>query len=135
VSIIFGFGDTEKRFEEKLEAQMWDYVAAEFAKESEGYFTDEFVSKINGWATALGNESQRLSDEYKEAAEYPARYSRFWCYTLGDCNHIVFILSIHHINRRHALSPDGWGMMTSKRVIDVYNGDLGRSTTQRNGGE
>ncbi len=126
MNIILGFGDTEKRFEEKLEAQMWDYVADELTKESDKYFTDEFVKKIKAYADGLATESQRLSDEYKTATDYPHRYTRFWCYTLGDCNHIVFIITFHHINRRHALSPDGWGMMESKRVFDVYSHDAER---------
>lgn len=127
MNIILGFGDTEKRFEEKLESQMWDYVADEFSKESETYFTDNFIKRVKEYADGLAKESQRQCDEYKVAADYPHRYTSFWCYTLGDCNHIVFIISFHHINRRHAMSPDGWGMMKSKRLFDVYNYDAERA--------
>lgn len=127
MNIILGFGDTEKRFEEKLEGQMWDHVANEFVKEPERYFSDDFVVKIKKWADGLAKESKRLCDEYKTATDYPHRYSSFYCYTLGDCNHIVFILSFHHINRRHAMSPDGWAMLQSKRVFDVYSYDAERA--------
>jgi hypothetical protein len=124
VNIILGFGDTEKQFEEKLENQMWDFVAGEFSKESETCFTDNFINKIKKYAKDLAEESQKQGDRHKASANYPDRYTYFWCYTLGDCNHIVFIISFHHINRRHALSPDGWGLMQSKRVFDVYNYDV-----------
>ena len=127
MNIILGFGETEKRHEETLEKQMRDHVADEFAKESECYFSGEFVKKTKEWASELAKQSQEVADEYRHALDYPSRYSSFYCHTLGDANHIVFIISFHHINRRHALSPDGWGMLASKRVFDVYVLDAERA--------
>jgi len=91
MDVIIGFGDIEKDEREKIRHEM--------QKRPAGEVLDEWNNK---------------ADEYdampRETA--PERYTRFWYY--GDQLHY------HHINRRHAMSPDGWALL---KVIEDFKID------------
>jgi hypothetical protein len=119
MNIILGFGDTEKRFEEKLENIIRDYVAEQYSAGDYCYFTDSFRDEMVTWINSLSYGSRTLGDEYKHAENYPDRYTYYFASMVSDASHIVFIIKFHHINRRHAMSPDGWALMTSERVFYI----------------
>jgi len=124
--MIIGFGSSEKEVEENIEKMFLAKVAELYSTTTEGYFTDELIASVKKWADSLAVESGKIADGYKEATEYPSRYSRFWAYVLGDCNHICLIVSFHHINRRHNFSPDGWAMLQSKCIYEIDTWEAGR---------
>jgi hypothetical protein len=37
------------------------------------------------------------------------------------------VVKFMHVNRRHALSPDGWALMQSERIFKVRHMDLPRT--------
>lgn len=120
--MIVGFGKTETDFENALEDKLADMVASMY--KTERYFSDEFVKKIRSAADAMADKSQKEADSYKDAETFPSRYSRFWISTVADASHIIFVVSFHHINRRHAFSPDGWACLTNKKAFVVESIDL-----------
>jgi len=119
MSFILGFGSTEKDFEKKLESKITEHVLAEFEKTDKLYFRDSFVDKINGWIEALSEESRKEAESCKKAIDYPDRYSSFYSNIIANASYIVFIIGFHHINRRHAMSPDGWALMTNEITFNV----------------
>ena len=129
---MIGFGDAEKILEEKVEQAIRDFVRENYPREV-GYFNESFVGDVGEYVNELSKESQTQADEYKTAPNHPDRYSYFWATTFSDAGHIVFILRFHHINRRHALSADGWGMMTSERLFYVSSTDIARELSQAAG--
>ena len=56
------------------------------------------------------------ADAYKNSHNHPERYTYFWAYKLEDCNYETYIFTMHHINRSHALSNDGWALLITKWV-------------------
>lgn len=124
--MIIGFGSTETALESQIEKELSDLVERQYQDESSDYFNDDFVALIKALADDMASESHRESDKYREAEKFPDRYSSFWIYTLGDRNHIAFIVTFHHINRRHAFSPDGWAMMRTERTFSVAHQDMKR---------
>ena len=126
MSIALGFGSTEKKYESDLEDKIKAYIDEWYYEETDNYFTESFVKKVREWVDGLAKESRDIGDKYKKAETYPERYSYFWATTIADASHIVFILKLHHINRRHALSPDGWGCMTSEMLFYVDEWEAGR---------
>lgn len=125
MNFVLGFGDTEKRHEANLEEAIRLHVVEQYALRDDQYFTDAFAKEVEAWVKDMAAKGQAAADEYKEAEKFPDRYSRFWVSVLHDTSHIVCILSIHHINRRHAMSPDGWAMMQTERLIhmDVHEAE------------
>lgn len=119
MNIILGFGDTEKRYEEKLEGIIRDYVAEQYSAGDYCYFTDSFRDDVVTWINSLSHGSRSLGDEYKNAEKYPDRYTYYFASVVSDASHLVFIIKFHHINRRHAMSSDGWACMVSERVFYV----------------
>lgn len=125
--MIIGFGKTETDIENSFEKAFIDEAKRLYMGQENNAFSDDMIAAIKTWADRASKESQEMADSFKDAAEYPDRYTRFWCYVLGDCNHICLIVSFHHINRRHAFSPDGWAMLQSKRIFEIDYWECGRS--------
>ena len=119
MNIILGFGSTEKDFEKKLESKIHEHVQAEFEKTDKLYFRDSFIKKIKAWSEKISKESRKEADSYKEATDYPSRYTSFYCTVIADPSHIVFIIDFSHINRRHAMSTDGWALMSNEVTFNV----------------
>lgn len=129
--MIIGFGSTEEKVEETLEKECKDLVIDYANNYPADYFTDEFIQDIEGWAKDKAVKSREIGNGYKNSDTYPERYSYYWISVVGDPSYIVFIVSFHHINRRHAFSPDGWAMMRSERCFYVRHLDIERKTDDR----
>lgn len=119
--MIIGFGSTEKNFEDELEEKIRKHVIDEHVKESHQYFSEDFLIRMRNEINTLSADSLKTGEKYKIATDYPDRYSYFWGNVLSDACCIVFILTFHHINRRHAFSSDGWAMMKNERVFYVHS--------------
>mgnify|MGYP006383564061 CR=1 FL=1 len=57
----------------------------------------------------------------------PDRYSYFWAihHAIYEGKSIVEF-TMHHINRRHAFSPDGWALLVTRWVlmVDPHDGEV-----------
>jgi hypothetical protein len=122
--MIIGFGSTEQKVEENLEREFLEYATQSYRACGDAYFTDEFRSEVAVWAEAQSRKSRETADSYKDAEKFPDRYSYYWLRVVGDASSIVFIVKFSHINRRHALSPDGWAMMQSEKLIHLNGLDI-----------
>ncbi len=103
MSVVLGFGQNETVAAEQIVAEIIEAV------KSEGL-----------------DSVKRIEAEYKEQAEKydamsredaPERYSYFYAYT----DRRIVRLTLFHINRRHALSPDGWALLQTKTIIDFID--------------
>jgi hypothetical protein len=124
MNIALGFGSTEQAFVEHEREAIRAEIKRLFAEQGVGYFTDDLATHLREWLSARSKETQAQADRYKAATEYPDRYSYYWPTVLDDANHVVVILSVHHINRRHALSPDGWALMREKPLFLFEAADM-----------
>lgn len=124
MGFVLGFGQTEKDFERGLEDKIRARVVGELIPRDSLYFSDEAIEDVRKWIGVIAEESQKKADEYGEAENFPDRYSRFWASVVASASYIVFIISVHHINRRHAMSPDGWGMMKSELVFYIPHSEI-----------
>ena len=127
MNIALGFGSTEQNFEISEEKAIRDYVAERFAASDDSYFSDAFVNEIRAWLNDRANELHEAAARYRGAPEFPDRYSRYWPSVVADASHIVIILSVHHVNRRHALSPDGWALLQRKPIFLIEALELERA--------
>jgi hypothetical protein len=126
MNIAVGFGSTEQAFEAAEEATIREHIKARYSELALDYFTDEFVKEVTTWVTARSKALHAKAAEYKSATDHPSRYSTYWPSVVADASHIVVILSVHHINRRHAWSPDGWALLQTKPVFVVENSEMER---------
>lgn len=117
MNVAIGFGSTEQAFEAAEEQAIREHIEQRYSELALDYFTDAFVKEISEWVKERGAELRAVSVRYKNAADYPSRYSEYWPIVISDASHIVVILTILHVNRRHGLSPDGWATMRSKPVF------------------
>ncbi len=123
--MIIGFGEKEKRLENQIEEAICLHVLEQYCLSDAVYFTDEFKEHVALWANDMSLKSREAADIYKTAENPPERYSYFWISVVADASHMCFIVKFHHINRRHALSPDGWAVMLNEHVFCVHEWDAG----------
>ncbi len=90
MNIAIGFGSTEEQAEQSIKNDLAE-IGLEATKEK--------------W-----NKQADINDKLPKE-EAPERYTRFWYYD----NTIKY----HHINRRHALSPDGWALLQTEEPFGV----------------
>ena len=113
MSLILGFGSAEVSTAKRIIAECADAAAEKRGGEIKVAF-DAVASKY----AAVEAANSKL-----DAATSPDRYSTFWASiipTFGwtdDEQSFVAIFHFLHINRRHAMSPDGWGCMTATWVL------------------
>lgn len=108
---------------------------------------DAALSIINDCAEAMKTNGalglKAIQTHYQDARELyktmpgdeaPERYSYFWALHHPIYEGKYFVeFTFHHINRRHALSPDGWALTISRWILSVdphdgnvfYCADLG----------
>lgn len=93
MNVILGFGSTEEREQAAILAAITEA----------GGDVDAAIAPWNSRA-----------DEYDTMPRgtAPARYTRI--YNLGDT------LCFHHVNRNHAMSPDGWALLRVE--VPIKNG-------------
>lgn len=111
--MIVGFGKTELEIAPKIIKECYQAI------------------KDSGRLTAYKNiaekymaDSKRFKDMGRDEA--PERYSYFWCnhykiLDLEDFEMTLFLFIFHHINRRHAFSPDGWAMLETEWCMIIEN--------------
>jgi len=121
--MIIGFGDNEdKRIKEEAKVIL-DIVKCEFdAYKGDCFvFYNDVIERIKENVHKRRDSVYELSKEYKKMSrhEAPERYSYYWVSVLSSASTIVFILKFHHINRDHALSPDGWALFSRESVITI----------------
>jgi hypothetical protein len=124
MNVILGFGSTETEFEAAEEAAFIERVTQTYAKQTSGYFTDEFVKAVETWVEDRAKELRAVAKSYEKAETFPDRYSYYYPYIAQSASDIVLIANFQHINRRHALSPDGWALMQNKRLFHVSSVEL-----------
>jgi hypothetical protein len=121
MNIVLGFGSTETEFEEQERKFVEDYLEANKHKEEDTTdwytFKDECVEGLKKALKERSDEYRRQSDEYKTATDYPERYSYYYFTILHNWSYVAVIFKFGHINRRHALSPDGWAAMWTEPVF------------------
>lgn len=124
MTIVLGFGVTETDFEASEQAAFEQAVTELYQESGEMFFTQETISKAAKWLKKRSDEYRAKDAEYKIATDFPDRYSYFYPHVLGDASHVVAVMTFHHINRRHAMSPDGWALLSTQRCFCVRGSDL-----------
>lgn len=119
MAFAIGFGSIEQDFERAEEEAISEYAARRYAELNLDYFTDEFVDDVSKWLNDRAKAYQDTSAVYKSSSDFPDRYSYYWSSVVADASHLVAILSVHHINRRHAMSPDGWALMQTEKLVHL----------------
>lgn len=104
--MILGFGATEKETAMKI---IKECAAAVKENGKDGVAT---VEKKYRDAEAVHSSMPR--------EDAPERYSHFWSnfHEIYD-GKVIVEFTIHHINRRHALSPDGWALLVTRWILRV----------------
>jgi len=124
--MMIGFGSTETHVEEALESAFTEYVKHRYATHPVCCFTDEFIKDAEGWLDDKGEQSRAIAKTYDEHPDHPDRYSYFYPHVTSSASAIVALVTFHHINRRHGLSPDGWALMKTERTIIIWERDCPR---------
>jgi len=122
--MVIGFGSTE----ENVEKEVTELIRSEIKKTVDlltpDYFDTETIKRVTKSVEFLAKRSREISDSYETDPNYPERYSSFYAYIVADCNYVVAILKFHHINRRHAFSPDGWALLSTKKTVSFSHQDF-----------
>jgi hypothetical protein len=121
--MIIGFGSTEQEVQRTFEGEFRSFVTRRFQTGGLLYFTDEIVAEAVEWLADAAREMDADAARYKVATAYPDRYSTISPRLLSDASTIVVVVKFSHINRRHALSPDGWAMMQVEHCFAVHSYD------------
>ena len=120
MNMIFGFGSTEVETAKRIIAE-----CADAAAEKRGGEIKEAFNAVASKYAEVAAANKKL-----DAATSPDRYSTFWASIIpvfdwtDDEQSFVAVFHFLHINRRHAMSPDGWGCMTATWVL--LSNDEGR---------
>lgn len=122
MNIVLGFGSNEQAFEKQEVEFVEEFVRKEMPK-YDSMFRNEMVDDLRSQLEARSSEYRKLSDSYKEATEYPDRYGYYYFDVVHNVNTLCVVFKFSHINRRHAMSPDGWGMMQNRQVISFDSVD------------
>lgn len=125
--MIIGFGSTEADVRRTFEEEFRAFVAKRYTECRCEYFTNELVEEARQWLSDAARELEAEAARYKTAENFPERYSTIYPRLLEDASTMAVIVKFHHINRRHALSPDGWALMVVEHVFAVHSLDMPRS--------
>ncbi len=128
MNIVLGFGKTETDFEEQEFAFVEEFIkekANNFVGDNcEFDFSSDLVAELNQKLKERKSFYDKADEDYKMATEHPDRYSTYYFDTLTDTfANLCVVFKFSHINRRHALSPDGWALMKTKKVYyaDIWD--------------
>lgn len=125
--MIIGFGSTETAFEADEERAFLDYVTDAFFEIGDGYVSKALHERAEAWLKDRAAALMADADRYK-AGEHPDRYSYYFPSVLSDGSRLIATVKFHHINRRHALSPDGWGLLETTKFFHFEAGEARRKT-------
>jgi len=119
--MILGFGSNENDFEQQECDFVHAFIARKAAEAGDGmddsfWFNEEIKTELESALNERCAEYNQLRDTYKTAEKYPSRYSTYSFSILHDIADMCVVMKFSHINRRHAMSPDGWAMLQTKRV-------------------
>ncbi len=127
MNIALGFGQTETDYEDNLGREFEQFVKSEFDEVCKAHsfamVYDHNAKRIREWLTSKAGESRSMADQFDESDKPPARYSSFHATLTDSASDVVAIVDFTHINRKHALSPDGWGLLQTKRLFHVSSTD------------
>ncbi|MCK9369524.1 hypothetical protein M0R04_06425 [Candidatus Dojkabacteria bacterium] len=129
MNIVLGFGLTETDFEKQEFGFVEQFVKEKIEnyREEDGIdfcFTDDFAKELSEKLKERKDQYDKLLDEYKTATKFPDRYSTYYFDVLHNSSNLCVVFKFSHINRRHAMSPDGWAaLLETKQVcyIDLYD--------------
>lgn len=126
MSVVLGFGSTERDFIENERREIKRFALTLMRHD---YFRDDDAAEIKDWLNDRAKELRDDAEKWSDSDDHPDRYSYYWPRIVYSASDIIVILRVHHINRRHALSPDGWGLMAEDVLIhiehDPQTGDEG----------
>ena len=125
--LAVGFGSTEEAFEQEAEKAATDYIDSRLAQSDLTFFDDDLVKDVSKWLGETAAALRAKAQEFDNSLDPPDRYSYFWTRVASSASDIVVIFTFMHINRRHALSPDGWGLLRTTRLVHVSTLDTPRS--------
>lgn len=130
--MIIGFGQIENEYRTEFFKQIENFIIEQLAQGNNGgYFSSEIIGAVKLFVSELDIEARQQSKDYKTATSYPDRYSDQYSKVLGDGGDIAVIVDFSHINRRHALSPDGWAMLQVKETQSFDSYDLSKLAQNR----
>jgi hypothetical protein len=127
MNMMIGFGSTEEAFEAAEEKAFEEFVADCAREHCPDYFTKEFHEIVSAWLADRAQAFKTVAEAHDKAENAPSRYSYYYPYLMDDANYALAVVKFMHVNRRHALSPDGWALMQSERIFKVRHMDLPRT--------
>jgi hypothetical protein len=77
-------------------------------RDEKHFFGDRLIGELREMLEKRKTELHSLYEQYATSPDHPARYSTFYFSVLHDASNVVVIFHFTHINRHHAMSPDGW---------------------------
>lgn len=122
--MMIGFGATEERFEKEQETAARDFIIEAFSEGNYDYIEDDFIDVIRRWLNERSNEADKAYNYNRKLDNPPERYSSFWASVANSANDVVVIFHFFHVNRRHALSPDGMACMRTTRLLHLEYLDM-----------
>jgi len=105
--MILGFGTGEIEAAKRILREC--YGAIEAGTET----PERIVKNIQEKYGTIGEANKKLSRE-----DAPERYTYFWAtyYQIYEGKYIVEF-TMHHVNRRHPMSDDGWAVLSTKWIL------------------
>jgi hypothetical protein len=128
MSLILGFGKTEKDFEQReldfVEQFIKDKANSFTGSKYDFSFDDEFVAELTSKLEERKEYYKKLDEEFDKAENPPERYSMFHFKILSDRFDLCIIFKFFHTYRKYSLSRDGWALLKTKRVYHTDIWDL-----------
>ena len=128
-----GFGIVEQNVERDEGERVNEFLRSRFSAETDPWFTQEIVDELSIRLAERKLELDELDKKYKDATDYPERYSTFSYRVLTNGSDLVVVFRFSHINRRHPMSPDGWALLQTTYPHYVYYQDVAEIGGARNG--
>ena len=128
---MIGFGSVETEFEEAEGEAFKDYVWDRYKSERPEWLDGSFSDGVYAWLKGRAKQYEIEAKAFRSAKDHPDRYSTIYPWVLSCGQYIVAIITFHHINRRHAFSPDGWALMQTDRCFYVRKSDMDDAIRQQ----
>uniref|UniRef100_A0A6M3K9Q9 Uncharacterized protein n=1 Tax=viral metagenome TaxID=1070528 RepID=A0A6M3K9Q9_9ZZZZ len=112
--MIFGFGKGEEVTARKIISECTQAVVCADDEEDVRHAIEEVEMVYR----ARADEYDKMDRE-----SCPERYTRFWSYVPTDPSYHIIFFTMHHVNRRHAMSPDGWALFITRWVSKISKDD------------
>lgn len=129
MAFAIGFGSTEERVERAEEENFLKVVRTAYAESGACYISKDVIAVVEKAMDERSKAINAAAKDYGTATQFPDRYSSFHVSVAHNPSNVVGIFRFHHINRRHALSPDGWASLMTTRLVHVDSSDLRRANS------